>query len=166
MGKGKVNFNKTAIEYYTPKWLVDMFGRFDYDPATTAEQDKRLEIPNYDTIDTDGLKADWTQHRRIWINPPFNIKHLFWDKACETYAKCMNEIYFLCPIEFLTTRRFHDSLNRRELNVDIALPNGRIKFIGLDGTTKISNAFGTVIVKPTGDTGCMTWRICDGVRMS
>ena len=35
MSKGAVNFNETAIEYYTPKWLVDMFGRFDYDPATT-----------------------------------------------------------------------------------------------------------------------------------
>lgn len=161
MSKGTVNFNETVIEYYTPKYLVDMFGRFDYDPATTAEQAARLCIPNYDTIDTDGLKSDWTQYRRIWINPPFNIKHLFWDKACETYAKCMNEIYFLCPIEFLTTRRFHDSLNRRELNVDISLPNGRIKFIsGVvgGGHGEKSPAFGCVVVTPTGDTECRTWR--------
>ena len=27
MSKGKVNLNQTAIEYYTPKSLVDMFGR-------------------------------------------------------------------------------------------------------------------------------------------
>ena len=166
MSKGAVDFNETAIEYYTPKWIVDMFGRFDYDPATTAEQAKRLGIPNYDTIDTDGLKADWTQYRRIWINPPFNIKHLFWDKACETYAKRRNEIYFLCPIEFLTTRRFHDSLNRRELNVDIALPNGRIKFIGLDGRIKKSTSFGSVVVAPTGDKECRTLRIRDGSWMS
>ena len=166
MSKGTVDFNETAIEYYTPKSLVDMFGRFDYDPATTAEQAKRLGIPNYDTIDTDGLKADWTQYRRIWINPPFNIKHLFWDKACETYAKRRNEIYFLCPIEFLTTMRFHNSLNRRGLNVDIALPNGRIKFIGLDGRIKKSTAFGSVVVKPTGDTECRAWRIFDGARVS
>lgn len=65
MSKGAVNFNETAIEYYTPKSLVDVFGEFDYDPATTAEQAKRLNIPNYDTIDTDGLKADWTQYKRI-----------------------------------------------------------------------------------------------------
>jgi hypothetical protein len=51
MSKGAVNFNETAIKYYTPKSLVDMFGEFDYDPATTAEQAKRLNIPNYDTID-------------------------------------------------------------------------------------------------------------------
>jgi hypothetical protein len=146
MSKGAVCFNETAIEYYTPKSLVDMFGGFDYDPATTAEQAKRLNIPNYDTIETDGLKADWTQYERIWINPPFNIKHLFWEKACETYDKCKNRIYFLCPIAFLTTKRFHDSLNKRELNVHIALPNGRIKFI--NGEAKKSPAFGSVIVSP------------------
>lgn len=148
MSKGAVNFNEMAIEYYTPKSLVDMFGEFDYDPATTAEQAKRLNIPNYDTIDTDGLKADWTQYKRIWINPPFNIKHLFWEKACETYAKCKNEIYFLCPIEFLTTKRFHDSLNKRELNIHIALPNGRIKFISGGGQGERSPAFGSVVITP------------------
>ena len=47
MSKGKLGFNQSAIEYYTPKSLVDMFGKFDYDPATTAEQAKRLGIPNY-----------------------------------------------------------------------------------------------------------------------
>lgn len=148
MSKGAVNFNEAAIEYYTPKSLVDMFGEFDYDPATTAEQAKRLNIPNYDTIETDGLKADWTQYERIWINPPFNIKHLFWEKACETYDKCKNRIYFLCPIEFLTTKRFHDSLNKRELNVHIALPNGRIKFISGGGQGEKSPAFGSVVITP------------------
>lgn len=44
MSKGAVNFNEAAIEYYTPKSLVDMFGEFDYDPATTAEQAKRLNF--------------------------------------------------------------------------------------------------------------------------
>lgn len=129
MSKGLVDFNSAAIEYYTPNEIVDMFGKFDYDPATTEENAKRLDIPNYDTKETDGLKSDWTKYNRIWINPPFNIKHLFWDKACETYDKCRNEIFFLCPIEFLTTKRFHESLDKRGLNVHVALPYGRIKFI-------------------------------------
>jgi hypothetical protein len=146
MSKGAINFNETTIEYYTPKSLADMFGKFDYDPATTAEQASRLDIPNYDTIETDGLKTDWTQYKRIWINPPFNIKHHFWDKACETYAKCRNEIYFLCPISFLTTKRFHKSLDDRDLNVYISLPNGRVGFINEEG--KKSPAFGSVVVSP------------------
>ena len=27
MSKGKLDFNQTAIEYYTPKSIVDMFGK-------------------------------------------------------------------------------------------------------------------------------------------
>ena len=159
MSKGKLGFNQSAIEYYTPKSIVDMFGKFDYDPATTEEQANRLGIPNYDTKDTDGLKADWSQYGRIWINPPFNIKHLFWDKACETYDKCRNEIYFLCPIEFLTTRRFHDSLDKRKLNVNVILPDRRIKFISGYGMDKRSPAFGSVDVTPTWNEECRMWRI-------
>lgn len=159
MSKGAINFNDSAVDYYTPKSIVDLFGEFDYDPATTAEQAKRLCIPNYDTIDTDGLKADWTKYKRIWINPPFNIKHLFWEKACETYFKCRNDIYFLCPIAFLTTKRFHESLDKRELNAHIALPEGRINFISDVGKLKNSTAFGSVVIKPTGDMEGLIWRM-------
>lgn len=145
MSKGAVNFNEQNIEWYTPKSVVDFFGKFDYDPATTEEQAKRLGIPNYDTIETDGLKSDWTQYKRIWINAPFNKKHLFWDKACETYQKSKNLICFLSPIEFLTTARFHKSLNDRGLNATIVIPNQRIKFINNNGSPK-SPAFGSVII--------------------
>ena len=44
---------------YTPKYLVDYFGNFDYDPATTKEQAKYLSIDNYDTIETNGLTKNW-----------------------------------------------------------------------------------------------------------
>ena len=148
MSKGAVCFNEAAIEYYTPKSIVNMFGRFDYDPATTEAQAKRLGIPNFDTIETDGLKTDWTQYKRIWINPPFNIKHLFWDKACEIALKSKNDIWFLCPIAFLTTKRFHAALDQRNLNVHVALPSGRIKFISGNGLEERAPAFGSVIVSP------------------
>ena len=71
MSIGAISFNEQNFECYTPKYIVDMFGTFDYDPATTKDQAKALGIPNYSTIDTDGLKQDWTQFKRIWITPPF-----------------------------------------------------------------------------------------------
>ena len=43
-----------------------MFGEFDYDPATVEAKLKEFGIPNFDTIETDGLKTDWTQYKRIW----------------------------------------------------------------------------------------------------
>lgn len=106
MSKGAINFTKDN-EYYTPKQIVDMFGPFDYDPATTVERARLFNIPNFDTIDTNGLTSDWSSYRRIWINPPFTIKHKFLEKAWDTYQKTKADIYLLCPIEFLTTKRFH-----------------------------------------------------------
>jgi hypothetical protein len=37
MAKSQVQFTKDN-EYYTPKEFVSLFGRFDYDPATTKEK--------------------------------------------------------------------------------------------------------------------------------
>lgn len=106
MARGGVVFTKDN-EYYTPKYVVDYFGQFDYDPATVKEKALEFGLQHFDTEETDGLKTDWTQFRRIWINPPFTRKHEFLKKAQETYDIAKNEIYILFPIEFLTTQRFH-----------------------------------------------------------
>ena len=86
MSKGQVNFTKDN-EYYTPKKVVRYFGEFDYDPATTKEKAEEFGLVNYDTIETDGLKQDWSKYKKIWINPPFSEKHKFVEKAYETYKK-------------------------------------------------------------------------------
>ena len=90
--KGEVTFTKDN-EYYAPKSVIDYFGVFDYDPATTKEKAEEFGLFFYDTIETDGLKTDWTLFNNIWINPPFTIKHKFLEKAYETYKKCRNNIY-------------------------------------------------------------------------
>lgn len=146
MSKGAICFS-TNNEYYTPKELVGYFGKFEYDPATTDEKAKDLCINNYDTIETDGLLQDWSKYKRIWINPPFTIKHKFFEKACNTYLENKDaEIYILFPIEFLTTKRFFESV-KKVGGGKIYLPNGRIKFQpGLKGRTK-SPAFGSVVFK-------------------
>lgn len=61
-------------EWYTPKIILDKFGKFDYDPATTVEKAKEFNIPHYDTIQTNGLIREWGEFKRIWINPPFTKK--------------------------------------------------------------------------------------------
>lgn len=144
MAKSNVQFTKDN-EYYTPKSVVDYFGRFDYDPATTDEKAEEFGVIFYDTIDTDGLTKDWTKYRKIWINPPFTIKHKFLEKACETYRQCKNEIYILFPIEFLTTKRFHDCV--QGLGGKIYIPNGRINFQSGLGKKGKSPAFGSVVMK-------------------
>lgn len=144
MAKSNVTFTKDN-EYYTPKSVVDFFGKFDYDPATIDEKAKEFGITQYDTIETDGLSKDWSKYKKIWINPPFTDKHKFLKKACDTYRECKNDIYILFPIEFLTTKRFHDCVEG--LGGKLYIPNGRINFQSGLGKKGKSPAFGSVVMK-------------------
>ena len=113
-------------------------------PATTKEKATEFGVEHFDTIETDGLKADWTKYKRIWINPPFTIKHEFLKKAVETFSKTKADIYILFPIEFITTKRFHDILSGWG---GIYVPNGRIKFESGLGKKANSPAFGSCVMK-------------------
>ena len=116
---------------------------FEYDPATTPAKAEDLGIKNYDTVDTDGLKSDWTIYKSIWCNPPFTIKHEFLKKAQEYYDKTGGSVYMLVPIGFLTTKRFHAICK----GAKIFLPNGRIKYESGLGKPSHSPAFGSVVIK-------------------
>lgn len=142
MAKSNVQFTKDN-EYYTPKEFVALFGEFDYDPATTPAKAIDLNIEHFDTIETNGLTRDWTKYDRIWINPPFTIKHDFFKKAQETYDIAKNDIYILFPIEFLTTKRFQSMARAGKLFI----PNGRVKFQSGLGKKSSSPAFGSVVYK-------------------
>lgn len=142
MSKGAINFSSND-EYFTPKWLVDKFGKFDYDPATTKEKADELGIEKYDTIETDGLKSDWTKYKRVWVNPPFTLKNEFLKKAQEYYTATGGDIYLLLPISYLTTKRFHETCG----GGCIYVPNGRIKFENGVGGDVRSPAFGSIILK-------------------
>lgn len=143
MAKAGIQFS-SKDEWYTPKEVVDFFGPFDYDPATTREQAKYLGIPYYDTIETNGLKQDWRRFDKIWINPPFTKKFEFLDKAVETVMWNDGKIFFLMPAETMTTKRFHDIIGGQPYTLWI--PDGRIRFE--DGSEKPSSpAFGSVVIE-------------------
>lgn len=161
MAKAGIQFSKKD-QWNTPKEVVDFFGPFDYDPATTKEQAKHLGIPNYDTIRTDGLTSNWYNYSRIFCNPPFTRKFEFLKKAIETTEQNVGvRIFFLLPIESMTTKAFHEIVGDR--NYILHLPNGRIKFD--DGSGKTSSpAFGSVILEFSGLTQTKKikhWRLYD-----
>lgn len=143
MAKAGLQFNKKD-EWYTPKEIVDYFGPFDYDPATTEEQTRRLGIPYYDTIETNGLARDWSQFPRIWINPPFTRKFEFLRKAANTVEWSHAHIFFLIPIDSMVTKSFHDIMGG--VDYTLHLPEARIKFEDTDGGGS-SPAFGSVVLE-------------------
>ena len=131
-------------EYYTPKWFVDIFGQFDYDPSTNHAKAKESGIKCYDTIETDGLTTDWTQYKRIWCNPPFTKKFDFIMKAVETYDATQADIYILIPIGALTTKKFHATGFKGK----IYIPNKRLCFETPSGVVGKSPSMGSVVIKP------------------
>lgn len=143
MPKAGLQFQKKD-GWLTPKEVVDFFGPFDYDPATTKEQAEYLGIPNYDTIETNGLKRRWGQFRTIWINPPFTRKFEFLDKAIETVMWSDSRIFFLLPAETITTKKFHEIVGGQPYTLWV--PNGRIKFEDVSGGAS-SPAFGSVVLE-------------------
>lgn len=158
MSKAGLQFSKKD-EWMTPKEVVDFFGPFDYDPATTKEQAEYLDIPNYDTIETDGLKRDWAQFHNIWINPPFTKKFDFLYKLMNSLSlpNHIRKVCVLLPIETLTTKKFHEIVKEP---FDLVVPNGRIKFD--DGSKKCSSpAFGSAILLfgSVQDNKILKWRL-------
>lgn len=131
-------------ECYTPKEVIDMFGPFDYDAATTEKKAQEFGISNYDTKETDGLSSDWSIYQRIWINPPFTMKAKFLEKAVETFKKTKNEIFILFPCDFITTKKFHDIMEG--VGGVLYVPRGRINFESPVHNRR-SPAFGSVILK-------------------
>lgn len=157
MPKAGIQFSKKD-QWNTPKEVINFFGPFDYDPATTDEQAKYLGIPHYNTIDTDGLRADWVGYKRIWINPPFTRKFEFLEKATRTIPLSYTKIFFLLPAETITTKKFHEIMEG--VSYKMWIPNGRIKFD--DGSGKISSpAFGSIVLELGGilGKGIEHWRL-------
>lgn len=143
MAKAGIQFSDKD-EWFTPKEVVDFFGPFDYDPATTKEQAEYLGIPNYDTIETDGLNQVWGYWPKIWVNPPFTKKFYFLDKAIKTIQNYDVNICFLLPIETMATKKFHEIVGGQAYRMWI--PNGRIKFDDNSGKPS-SPAFGSVVLE-------------------
>ena len=157
MPKAGIQFQKKD-EWLTPKEVVDFFGPFDYDPATTDEQAEYLHIPHYNTIKTNGLETDWVGYRRIWVNPPFTRKFEFLEKATRVVALGYTKIFFLLPAETITTKKFHEIMDG--VAYKMWIPNGRIKFN--DGSGKISSpAFGSIVLELGGliGKGIEHWRL-------
>ncbi len=144
-------------EWYTPNWVVEKLGsEIDYDPATTKWNAKRLKIPNFDTIKTDGLKQNWNERseKNIWINPPFTLKKEFIAKAVETIKNgYKGKIFILVPDKSITNKYM---AILKDIEWGMIVPCGRINFIDKKGRPSEGAFFGSVILE-LNSTGITQW---------
>ena len=140
-----MQFDECNFEYYTPKYIVDRFGTFDYDPATTEKQAAYLNIKAYDTILTNGLHRDWGKYKKIWINPPLYLAFQFLEKAVSTYRQVSNDIYFLAPISILTKKKFQRIIE--DCKIVLYIPSKRINFLQIHQEKEITPDFDSIIFK-------------------
>lgn len=172
MAKTQVQFNQMD-EWYTPKSVLNFFttgqyaGPFDYDPATTAKQAQLLGIPNFDTVQTDGLSTDWTKYKKIWCNPPFSKKFEFLKKAVEAtndptvLLSDKPQIFMVWPADSLVTKKFYDITMKAPggpSTFTICIPSRRIAFDNQSGG-KSTPAFGCVVLEFPGNDEITQWRL-------
>lgn len=142
MSKGAINFSADN-EYYTPKQIVDMFGRFEYDPATTPEKAKTWASRTTTRLKQTGsnLTGQSTSQSGAIHHSQSNTSSS--KRLRNTMTKRGGDVCMIVPIEFLTTKRFHAICK----GAKIFLPNGRIKYESGLGKPSRSPAFGSVVIK-------------------
>lgn len=118
----------------TPTWIIDgvlevFGGEIDLDPcwhtASKVPAETRL------TAEDDGLTRSWSEHHRIYINPPYGRGIAQWAvKALETHRCWGSEVIMLIPAA-VDTRHWQDIIFPS--GASVCFLRGRLRFMGTDG---------------------------------
>jgi phage N-6-adenine-methyltransferase len=124
-----------SVEYETPQQLFDDLDRefhFCVDVCATHENHK---CEPYFTIDSDGLKQDWTQWPIAWMNPPYGNEISKWMQKAYSTAQRGTTVVCLVPAR-TDTAWWHDYCMKGE----IRFIRGRIRFQGMKNNAPFPSA--------------------------
>lgn len=130
-----------TVEWNTPstlrEQLIEEFGVFDLDPATTIQNPMNAE--HFYTVNEDGLKQPWLGSN-VYVNPPYGRVLSHWvSKALEEFeGGRAKRIVMLLPSR-TCTRWFHSIYER---GFEIRFIKGRLKY----GDGKNPAPFPSIIV--------------------
>ena len=115
----------TRTPYALFKTLDDEF-HFQLDPCTSTSKPNNLNTPHYFLYPKqDGLLEDWSQYKRIFVNPPFKHADKWVKKGYEESKKGCT-VVMLVPVKS-DTAWWHDyALKAKE----IRFVRGRVTFEG------------------------------------
>ena len=112
-------------EWATPQALYDRLNKkfdFQLDPCCTEEN---MKAPIGIGLPRDGLAADWSYHKRVFVNPPYSQVAKWVQKAYEESRKgCI----VVCLVKSCTdTKWWHEYAMKADV---IIFLQGRVKFGG------------------------------------
>ena len=84
----------------------------EYTELKKQEKAEEFGVEAYDTIETDGLKSDWTLYNSIWCNPPFTIKHEFLKKAQDYFDATGGGLLYVNPHSISHDKAFPFDMQR------------------------------------------------------
>jgi hypothetical protein len=130
--------------WFTPKSIFDALGlTFDLDPAHPGWDNPHCVVPTRRiyTIADDGLRQPWPPELLIWLNAPFGGRRgqVPWLKKFLAHGNGITLVAARTSADW-----FHDVVvpNAQSL----LFPNGKIKFVRLDGTVGKEPGTGVVLI--------------------
>jgi phage N-6-adenine-methyltransferase len=133
-------FSSEKQDWATPQQFFDevnkKYGPFDLDVCATHDNAKCSTYYTLENFD-DGLKNNWSQYKRCWMNPPYGRGIGEWVR--KAYSESLNGCLVVCLLPARTdTKWFHEYCMKGK----IEFIKGRLKF----GNSKNSAPFPSMIV--------------------
>jgi len=130
-------FSSKSDEWETPRYFFDalkMCANFTLDPAAT---DENHMCDKYYTLESDGLKQDWSGHV-VYVNPPYSKRQLkLWvKKGYEEGLKPNTKVIMLIPAR-VDTKYWHEYVMRAK---EVYFVEGRLKFNGAASVASFPSA--------------------------
>ena len=129
-------------EWMTPSDVIEfartIMGEIDFDPCSTEEANKRVLARQYFTKEDNALARDWPHYQRIFMNPPFSRGKMdrFVDKIVELEVRHKLQAAFVITNNSTETRW---AQKLAQHCTAVHFPEGRIGFLGPDGTPVKNN---------------------------
>lgn len=118
------------IEWYTPRRYLDaaakVMGGIDLDPASSETAQQHVKAKRYFTMDTDGLRQQWSG--RVFLNPPYAMPLIrqFVNKMTSSYVDGEMREGILLTNNATDTEWFHIAAS---VCAGICFTRGRISFL-------------------------------------
>ena len=131
-----LNKIKRQDEWYTPKKIIDLFGKFDLDVASPIGGVNYIPAKNYYTKADNGLIQDW--YGTVWCNPPYGRDTYRWLDKFIDHKEGIALVFARTD-----TAWFHELVIKADA---LLFTRGRIAFLKSGISSGNSSASGSMLV--------------------